>query len=148
MPQRKPPVAPPADTPDEIEDRFYEALRSADLEQLMAVWVDDEDAVCVHPGGPRTVGLPAIRASFESIFANGAIPVTPGQVHRIHGLTGAVHHLSERIEIQTTEGPRSAWAVVTNVYLKTPLGWRMLVHHASPGTLQEPEAVERPSTLH
>jgi len=38
----------------------------------MAVWSDDEEITCVHPGGPRVVGAGAIRAAFESIFANGA----------------------------------------------------------------------------
>jgi uncharacterized protein len=40
----------------------------------MAVWADDDEIVCVHPGGPRVVGAAAIRASFEAIFANGGIP--------------------------------------------------------------------------
>jgi hypothetical protein len=39
--------------------------------------------------------------------------------------------------------------VATNVYLKTSQGWRMVAHHASPGTAQEtPEIVEAPSVLH
>jgi ketosteroid isomerase-like protein len=60
-----------------------------------------------------------------------------------------VHHLVERITVRTAEGPRSAWVLATNVYVKTPQGWRMVAHHASPGTPQEPAvAVERPSTLH
>jgi uncharacterized protein (TIGR02246 family) len=142
-----PPVS-SADTPDEIESQFYEALRKGDLERLMAVWADDDEIVCVHPGGPRTIGLAAIRASFEAIFANGVVPVAPEQVHRLQGLSTAVHHLAERIVVDTEDGPRTAWVLATNVYLKTPLGWRMAAHHASPGTLQPPEPDERPSTLH
>lgn len=145
---RKPPGPVTADTPDDIEARFYEALRQGDLEQLMAVWADDDEVVCVHPGGPRTIGVAAIRASFESIFANGAVPVTPEQVHRIVGISSAVHHLAERIAVETAEGRRTAWVLATNVYVKTPLGWRMVAHHASPGGLQEPETDTRPSTLH
>jgi uncharacterized protein (TIGR02246 family) len=145
---RKPPAAMLADSPDDVEAEFYEALREGDLDRLMAVWADDDAVVCVHPGGPRTIGLRAIRDSFEAIFANGAIAVTPEQVHRLHGDTSALHHLAERITVRTAEGPRLAWVLATNAYVKTPQGWRMVVHHASPGTLQEPEAVERPSTLH
>jgi uncharacterized protein (TIGR02246 family) len=148
MTLKKPPAAMLADTPDEVEAEFYEALREADLERLMAVWADDDAVVCVHPGGPRTIGPQAIRDSFEAIFANGAIAVRPEQVHRLHGASGALHHLAERITVQTAEGPRSAWVLATNVYVRTAQGWRMVAHHASPGTLQEPEAAERPSTLH
>ena len=64
-------------TPDDVETQFYEALREADIGKLMAVWSDDDDIVCVHPGGPRTVGAQAIRASFEAIFERGGIPVQP-----------------------------------------------------------------------
>ena len=40
----------------EVEQQFYAALRSADLEALMALWADDDDIVCVHPGGQRVIG--------------------------------------------------------------------------------------------
>jgi len=148
MTRHKPPGGPTADSPEDIEAQFYEALQKADLERLMAVWADEDEIVCVHPGGPRTVGLAAIRASFESIFANGAIPVVPELVQRLHSLSCAVHHLSERIGVQTDDGPRTARVVATNVYLKTPQGWRLVVHHASPGALEERGTGERPSTLH
>ena len=53
-------------SPDDVEAQFYEALQQADLEKLMAVWSDDEDIACIHPGGPRildvvekALGLPA-----------------------------------------------------------------------------------------
>ena len=36
---------------------------------MMATWADDEDIVCVHPGGARLVGYDAVRASWEQIFA-------------------------------------------------------------------------------
>lgn len=148
MVRRPPPAA--TDSPDEIEARFYEALQRGDLELLMSLWADDEEIVCVHPGGPRIVGTAAIRASFGAIFANGAIPVTPEQVHRLEWLGGAVHHLVERIEVPGEGGgTQAAWVIATNVYLKTTQGWRLVAHHASPGTLQEAApAGDAPSTLH
>ncbi|MCM2340987.1 nuclear transport factor 2 family protein, partial [Rhodoferax sp.] len=48
---------------DEVETAFYEALQNADLERLMACWADEDEVVCVHPGGPRMVGLGAIRSA-------------------------------------------------------------------------------------
>ena len=111
----------------------------------MAVWADDDEVVCVQPGGPRVIGPAAIRASFEAIFANGPIPVVPEQMHRLDALAGAVHHLLERIEVPTDEGPRTAWVIATNVYMQTAGGWRMVAHHASPGTLTAPD-MDTPST--
>jgi len=147
----RPSAALVGNTPDEVEAQFYEALHRADLELLMAVWADDDEIVCVHPGGGRVVGPAAIRASFEAIFANGAVPAMPEQVHRMQWMGGALHHLVERIEVPAEGGGTSqtAWVLATNVYVKTPQGWRMAAHHASPGSLQElPGPGDAPATLH
>lgn len=139
---------PPA-SPDEIEQQFYEALQRGDTERLMAVWSDDDEISCVHPGGPRVVGAVAIRSAFESIFANGAVNVRPEQVRRLQTHAWAVHGVLEHIRIMTTEGRRSAWVVATNVYVLTPQGWRMVSHHASPGSPREvQEIIEAASVLH
>jgi ketosteroid isomerase-like protein len=136
-------------TPDDVETQFYEALRDADIDKLMAVWSDDDDIVCVHPGGPLAVGARAIRASFEAIFERGGIPVQPEQVHRTHSLEVAVHSVVETVAIRSAEGTQQAHVVATNVYLKTALGWRLVAHHASPGSAVEPrEPVDAPTTLH
>jgi uncharacterized protein (TIGR02246 family) len=150
MSQRKPPNVSLMASPDDTEAQFYEAMQAGDIDKMMAVWADDDDVVCVHPGGARVIGLAAIRASFEAIFAQSAVPVQPDQVRRLHTLGCAVHHLAERVQVLTDEGPQMAWALATNVYVKTSLGWRMVAHHASPGQLGEPAPPlgEAPSTLH
>ena len=136
-------------SPDDVEAQFYEALREADLDKLMAVWADDDEVFCVHPGGPRVVGPQAIRAAFEAVFASGRINAHPERVRRLHTLETAIHNLVERIELLTDQGPRTGHVLATNVYLKTAQGWRLVAHHASPGTPQElPEIVELPSVLH
>ena len=46
-------------------------------------------------------------------------------------------------------GPRWGWVIATNVYLKTVQGWRLVVHHASPGTANEmQEATAAAGVLH
>jgi len=140
-------------SPNDVEAQFYEALQQADLDKLMAVWSDDDEIACVHPGGPRVSGHAAIRASFEAIFANGGIPVVPQQVHRLQQISAALHHLAERIEVITAEGRQVGWVVATNVYVKTAQGWRLAAHHASPAEPQEPHtpvmaSAEGPNTLH
>uniref|UniRef100_UPI00374DA8B9 YybH family protein n=1 Tax=Rhodoferax sp. TaxID=50421 RepID=UPI00374DA8B9 len=67
---------------DEIEASFYEALQAGDIEKLMACWADEDEIVCVHPGGPRLLGLGAIRSAFDAIFSNGSIRVQPQAVHK------------------------------------------------------------------
>ena len=136
-------------TPDEVEQAFYEALNTGNLEQLMACWAEEDEIVCVQPGGARLIGPGAIRSAFEILFARGGIQAQVQQVHRIDALASAVHHLVERVAVATPQGERTAWVTVTNVYHKTPQGWRMVAHHASPGQPQEPGgATERPAVLH
>jgi len=136
-------------SPNDVEAQFYEALQQADLDKLMAVWSDDDEIACVHPGGPRVSGHAAIRASFEAIFANGAIPLRPQGLRRLQTLGCAVHHVVEHVSITDAQGSRSAWVLATNVYVHTVQGWRMVAHHASPGGgSAEPAPGETPSTLH
>ena len=134
---------------DDIEAAFYEALQTADIEKLVACWADEDDIVCVHPGGPRLIGMGAIRAAFDAMFSNGSIRAWPEGVRKIESLASSVHNVRERIEVLTDQGPREAYVIATNVYHKTPQGWRLVAHHASPGTLQEsPEISETPHLLH
>ena len=134
---------------DDIETAFYEALQRGDIEALMGCWADDDEVFCVHPGGPRLVGTAAIRAAFEQMFGNGAIHATPARVRKVQALASAVHNVLERVDVLTAEGPRHAFVLATNVYHNTPQGWRMVAHHASPGSAREPDAAgEAPQTLH
>lgn len=149
MPAPKNLAAALAGSPDDVENAFYAALQNADADQLMACWSDEDDIVCIHPSGGRLVGAAAIRASFEAIFANGAVPAWPERIRRIESLDSAVHNVLERVEVATPEGLRQAYAIATNVYHKTAQGWRMVAHHASPGTAREQQEAERaPQTLH
>src|SRR6476661_1908020 len=109
---------------DDVEAAFYDALQNADLDKLMACWADEDEIVCIHPGGPRVVGPIAIRATF-------------------------VHNLLEKVEVLTPQGPRVAWVIATNIWHKTAQGWRLVAHHASPGTPSEIQEVsDTPSVLH
>lgn len=147
MSRPKPPRT-AATSADDVEAEFYEAMQQGDLAKLMALWADDDEIACIHPGGGRLVGSGAIRASFEAIFANGGVAAQPEQVHRVQGLGVSVHHLVERIAVTTAGRSEVAWVLATNVYVDTAQGWRLVCHHASPATASAPEPGERPSTLH
>jgi ketosteroid isomerase-like protein len=148
---KKPPLsATPSDTPEEVEAAFYEALNTADVHALMACWAEEDEIVCVHPGGPRLVGASAIRAGFEQVFTDtGSIKASLHRIKRVATMTAAVHNVVERIEIQTPGGAVEAYVIATNVYVKTMQGWRMVAHHVSPGTPREvAEAADTPSVFH
>lgn len=131
-------------SPDDVEATFYEALQKGDIEQLMSCWADEDDIVCIHPGGPRIVGAGAIRAAFDALFTHGgAILVRPDSIRRVDALASAVHSVLERVEVMSEEGPLQAYVLATNVYHKTPRGWRLVMHHASPGTQEEAHEIQQ-----
>lgn len=149
MPRARSQAIASAGTPDDVEASFYEAMQAGDLERLMACWSDEDDIVCVHPGGPRVVGLAAIRATFEAIFSNGSIRAFPEQVRKVEAMGSAVHSLIERVEVMTDAGPTRAYVLATNVFHKGPLGWRMVAHHASAAAQDALQIIPAlPQTLH
>ncbi len=134
---------------DDVEAAFYDALQNGDIDKLMACWADEDDIVCIHPGGPRVIGATAIRATFEAMFANGSIRAWPERQRKIESVGSVVHHLVERVEVLGPAGPRNAWVLATNVYHKTAQGWRLVAHHASPGTAGDvQEVAAAPQVLH
>lgn len=134
---------------DEIEAAFYDALQNGDIEKLMACWADEDEIFCIHPGGPRVVGATAIRATFEAMFANGTIRAWPERVRKTATMGSCVHNVVERVEVLGPKGPQNAWVIATNVYHRTAQGWRLVAHHASPGTTSDIQEVsDAPSILH
>lgn len=136
-------------TADETEAAFYEAMQQGDIERLMSLWADDEDIACVHPGGPRLVGHVAIRAAFEAVFSGGGVHVTLAQVRSVEGPGCEVHHVLERVQAVMPEGLQTAYVLASNVYLRTAHGWRLALHHASPGQPDDmQDMIEASSVLH
>jgi ketosteroid isomerase-like protein len=149
MPKAKLQAATVGGSADVIEAQFYEALQTGDLEKLMACWADEDDIVCVHPGGPRLIGSAAIREAFGAMFEHGTINAHPEHVCKVESLTSAMHNVIERLHINTAEGRQEAVVVATNVYQRTAQGWRLVAHHASPGTAAAQGGIEAtPQVLH
>jgi uncharacterized protein (TIGR02246 family) len=136
-------------TAQDAENAFYEALERADLEAMMGVWAEDEEIVCVHPSGQRVTGAENVRESWRQIFAGGPnLRVHVTQRVAISGMMVVVHNVHENITVAGETRPRPP-VVVTNVYLRTAAGWRMIVHHGSPaaGAAAEPPPAA-PKILH
>jgi ketosteroid isomerase-like protein len=135
-------------TAQDAENAFYEALERCDLDGMMAVWAEDDDIVCVHPGGPRLTGHEQVRDSWEQIFAGGPrARLHISQQVAITAMMLAVHSVHESFGAQDTP---AVPVVATNVYLRSAAGWRMIVHHASPAQAR-PQRVPRagaPKLLH
>ena len=116
---------------EDAEHAFYDAIGRADLETLMGLWADDEEIVCIHPGAPRLQGHAAIRESWEMIFERGPVHIHPRNLHVTHNMICSVHSVVEEVSTPDDANWQEAHILATNVYLKTPQGWRIVMHHAS-----------------
>ncbi|WP_018913530.1 nuclear transport factor 2 family protein [Thiomonas sp. FB-6] len=137
MPENPLAASGPLSSAEAAEAAFYEALQAGDAAAVMRVWSDDDEPMCIHPGGARLVGTAAIRASFEQLLGGGALPIVPERVLRTVTMGCAVHNVVERVSLPAGAPAAFACVLATNVYLRTPQGWRLVLHHASPGTLDE-----------
>ena len=118
-------------TPEQAEAAFYKAIEQADVIAMMSVWSEDEEVICVHPGGQRLLGVDAVRESWRQIFASGPrMRFSLQQVRSHAGRLASIRNLYERITVGAD--PRQHLVLATNVYILGASGWRMLVHHASP----------------
>ncbi|MFF4170062.1 nuclear transport factor 2 family protein [Streptomyces sp. NPDC001744] len=120
---------------------FYEALENGDFETLSDLWLADGTPVtCVHPGWPVLTGRGEVLRSYALIMANTEyiqffltdLRISPA------GDTALVTCTENILSGGPAEdgddlGPLVGQLVVaTNVFRRTPDGWRLWSHHASP----------------
>lgn len=132
---------------EETEAAFYDAMSRADIEAMMALWADDDEIVCIHPNGPRLMGHAPIRATFENLFERGGVPIRARQLHVTHNMSTSIHNLIEELHHAQDSG-REMHILATNIYTKTPRGWRIVLHHASVAPGPAPDDAVPAATLH
>ena len=135
------------ETPEETEAAFYEAISRADVEAVMALWADEENIVCIHPGAPRLVGHASIRAAWESIFEQGGVHIRPIQLQVVQNVMTSVHNIIEEVH-RPVSHKKDIHILATNVYVKTPHGWRIVTHHASVVPGEAPADIAVSALLH
>jgi ketosteroid isomerase-like protein len=118
-------------SPQDVTQAFYQAFETRDIDAMMATWAEDEDIVCIHPGGTRHVGYESVRHSFDQLFAgNTKLTFRLEQVVLLETVGLAMQSAIEHLQAGD-DGARGA-AIATNVLMRTPSGWRVVCHHASP----------------
>jgi ketosteroid isomerase-like protein len=127
----------------EANRRFYDALSHLDQEAMDEMWLHEEWVVCVHPGWQMLRGWDAVRESWRRIFSGEVfyhIELDQMAVH-IHGETAVVTCVERIAAIDEKESIISL-ATSTNLFVASPTGWKLILHHASPlpGNIQAPPA--------
>ncbi|MBH5335714.1 nuclear transport factor 2 family protein [Streptomyces pactum] len=143
-------MTPPTDA-EQVElanTALYEALERGDQEALERLWLDG-DISCVHPGWPVLRGRGEVLRSYALIMANTdyiQFFLTDVEV-AVAGDTALVTCTENILSGAPAEeegqlGPLIGQLVVaTNVFRRTPAGWRLWSHHGSP-VLAEEDAEE------
>ncbi len=118
-------------------ERFYKALEELDLEQMQRLWLHEPWVRCIHPGWDVLVGWEQVRESLAQIFAStGWMRVTPTECNiHVFGDVGMVA-CAENITASRDSDVGVAVAQATNLFRRTPEGWRMFHHHASPAPVR------------
>jgi ketosteroid isomerase-like protein len=132
---------------EQVEAAFYDAISRADIETVMGLWADDEEIVCIHPGGPRLVGHAAVRGSWEQIFEGGGVQIRPVQATVTQNMLTSVRSIIEEVHRSISQ-PKDIHILATNIYMKTAQGWRLVAHHASVVPGEAPSDLPVTALLH
>lgn len=123
---------------DQAEEAFYAAFENRNIEAMMQIWAQNHTVVCVHPQGPQLLDLESIRHSFEQIMNNS--PRFSIDIDVLEEFTDgniSIRYVNEHL---STDDDETGFTILaTNVYKKTENGWRMVLHHASPASVEESE---------
>jgi ketosteroid isomerase-like protein len=113
-------------------ERFYRAFESLDMQLMAAMWMHTDHARCVHPGWGLLEGWPAIRDSWQAIFANTdsmRFVITDVSVH----LDSHVAWVTCTENLSDSPDARAMTRILaTNIYQFSDDDWLLVHHHASP----------------
>ncbi|MFB7274120.1 nuclear transport factor 2 family protein [Streptomyces sp. NPDC056244] len=127
---------------EQANTTFYEAMERGDLDALSGLWLEGEhdEISCVHPGWPVLTGRGDVLRSYALIMANTEYiqffltDVTVSVAEDTALVTCTENILSGGPAEESGElGPLVGQLVVaTNVFRRTPEGWKLWSHHGSP----------------
>jgi ketosteroid isomerase-like protein len=107
---------------------YYDAFEAADMDLMSEIWEHSDRVVCTHPGWATLRGWSRVAASWFAIFRNPArlqvILTEPEAV-----VTGEVGWVT--VNENLLGGGLGGTVAALNIFVRTPAGWRMVVHHGS-----------------
>ena len=123
-----------------VNERFYEAFRTRDAEEMDGLLAESFPVAVVHPGWRALAGRDEVMASWRAIFRNPRAP-------EVQCESPVVFMMGEVAMVICTESLPEGSLVATNLYVKEADGWRMSHHHAGPGGGVSPDPDDDPGAL-
>ncbi|MFD7865212.1 nuclear transport factor 2 family protein [Streptomyces sp. NPDC057682] len=133
---------------------FYTAVEEGDLDALTSLFLPGEDLTvsCVHPGWPVLTGRREVLRSYALIMASTEYiqffltDVVVSMTGNTALVTCTENILSGGPAEEGSLGPLVGQLVVaTNVFRRTPDGWRLWSHHGSPVLAETGEETDEES---
>lgn len=128
-------------------EEFYRAFETLKIEEMEKVWAKNTEIQCGHPGWRVLRGWGPVMESWKRIFGN-----TPSMQFTLTDVKVEVRGeiawvtLYENLTSSIQGQDYSAAILATNVFQKTPEGWRMILHHGS--SVSQPPDEDDSSTVH
>lgn len=116
---------------------FYAAIEEADLDAMRTLWLDAPDTVCIHPGALPVHGAGPVQRSWALVMAHTSYiqffltDVTVSLRDDVATVTCTENVLTG----DDRTGPDAfggAKGLATQVFVRTPTGWRLWLRHAAP----------------
>eukprot|EP01062_Namystynia_karyoxenos_P057060 TRINITY_DN48025_c0_g1_i1.p1 TRINITY_DN48025_c0_g1~~TRINITY_DN48025_c0_g1_i1.p1 ORF type:complete len:283 (+),score=89.19 TRINITY_DN48025_c0_g1_i1:64-849(+) len=108
--------------------RFYEAFAAGDPDAMEQVWADGAGASCVHPGCAPVRGRAAVTDSWRRVLLRRPCSLLLDDLSVcVYGTAAAV----QCVEVFSWLGGRASRVAATNLFARTPRGWRIAHHHGS-----------------
>lgn len=129
----------------DINETFYKALGTRDLELMSTIWIKDKRAGCVHPGWVMLRSWDAIKQSWENIFdPEDQVDISLSEISvKIKGNFAWLTCIQQMLYIKR-EPVMYNISQSTNIFERVHDDWFMIVHHASP--LPNMSISEHPNT--
>lgn len=110
---------------------FYEAFTHGDLEAMDALWSQRAPVACVHPGWDALHGRAAVLRSWHLIFQGPRPPRVTAERATVQ-LLGDVAYVLCHERLRDAAGEVAGTLVATNLFVREPEGWKLVLHHAGP----------------
>ena len=126
-----------------VNEIFYRALGTRDLDLMKTIWVLDERAGCVHPGWTILRSWENIYQSWENIFdPEDQVDINLSDINiKINKDRAWLTCLQEMVYIKRDPSMFNL-SQSTNIFEKTGGKWLMVIHHASPVPLDNYKAAD------
>jgi SnoaL-like domain len=131
----------------QVNNLFYKAFESLDIEQMERLWLPEDYVQCFHPGWGLLRGWNPVMTSWRRIFENTEqMQFLLTEVHVEVRDQIAMVTLYENLTTKINEQPMSGVVLATNIFERRSEGWFIIHHHGS--TVMNLPAAPSAPTVH